>query len=106
MNTTFIGNFANWTRFGEGNLTWRNGDQFTGQWVDDHTGNGTIHYSDGTWFDNNHVQHCIYFFIFAIGTIYIGQWKGDKRHGHGEMRSFDTTRHETKIILHLRFFPT
>ena len=47
MNTTFIGNFANWTRFGEGNVTWRNGDQFTGQWVDDHTGNGTIHYSDG-----------------------------------------------------------
>ena len=62
----YTGNFANWTKFGEGNLTWRNGDVFQGIWTDNEVGNGTITYSDG--------------------TLYIGQWLGDKRHGKGEMR--------------------
>ena len=62
----YTGNFANWTKFGEGNLTWRNGDIFQGVWTDNQVGNGTITYSDG--------------------TVYIGQWLGDKRHGKGEMR--------------------
>ena len=30
-----------------GNLTWRNGDLYFGNWNDD-VGNGTITYSDGT----------------------------------------------------------
>ena len=62
----YTGNFVNWTKYGSGNLTWRNGDVFQGSWTDNDGGNGTITYSDG--------------------TLYIGQWRGDKRHGKGEMR--------------------
>ena len=62
----YTGNFVNWTRNGNGNLTWRNGDVFEGLWTSDQEGEGTITYSDG--------------------TIYVGQWKKDKRHGQGEMK--------------------
>ena len=62
---TYTGHFVNWTRHGNGNLTWRNGDLFEGQWTNDEDGKGTITYSDG--------------------TVYVGEWRNDKRHGNGEM---------------------
>ena len=49
-----------------GTLTWRNGDQYIGEFADNQrSGRGSLYYADG--------------------LRYVGRWLNDKRHGQGTL---------------------
>ena len=46
----YKGKFVNWRKVGEGKMTYRNGDIYTGVWDGD-AGKGTVAYTDGSSYE-------------------------------------------------------
>ena len=51
----YDGKFKNWRKHGEGKMTYRNGDIYTGVW-DGHKGTGTIAYTDGSSYEGEFLK--------------------------------------------------
>mmetsp|Transcript_5160 Transcript_5160/g.6001 ORF Transcript_5160/g.6001 Transcript_5160/m.6001 type:complete len:246 (+) Transcript_5160:72-809(+) len=88
MDNSYSGNFNNYgERHGEGMLTWKNGDKYTGSfWNGLPEGEGTLTFSDGSeyvgsWKDNK--MHGKGTRRFPNGNVYTGSYQEGKRSGDG-----------------------
>jgi len=72
---------------GRGQYTYKNGDRYDGDWVDDKChGHGVYYFAsgnryDGDWVDGKRHGHGV--FYYANGDRYDGDYVDDKCHGHG-----------------------
>uniref|UniRef100_A0A7S1J953 Uncharacterized protein n=1 Tax=Eutreptiella gymnastica TaxID=73025 RepID=A0A7S1J953_9EUGL len=79
-------------RHGQGTLTWANGNQYKGEWVQGRmTGQAIFTYGgqggdvyEGSFLNDK--KHGPGQYVFANGNTYVGNFENDKRHGHGEYR--------------------
>ena len=72
-DNTYVGEFRDGKRNGQGTYTWVNGTKYVGEWKDNKRhGQGTTIFANGqgTW-------------SFPFGYKYIGEYKDDKQHGQG-----------------------
>ena len=83
---------------GRGQYTYKNGDRYDGDWVDDKRhGHGVYYFAsgnryDGDWVDGNYHGHGV--FYYANGDRYDGDYVDDKRHGHGVFYYADGSHYE------------
>ena len=63
---------------GRGQYTYKNGDRYDGDWVDDKRhGHGVFYYADGNRYDGDYVddkRHGHGVFYYADGSHYEGEW--------------------------------
>ena len=72
-DNTYVGEFRDGKRNGQGTYTWVNGTKYVGEWKDNKRhGQGTTIFANGqkTW-------------SYPFGYKYIGEYKDDKQHGQG-----------------------
>ena len=72
-DNTYVGEFRDGKRNGQGTYTWVNGTKYVGEWKDNKRhGQGTTIFANGqgTW-------------SFPFGYKYTGEYKDDKQHGQG-----------------------
>ncbi len=87
INSRYEGYVKNGKKHGQGTLSFKNGDQYVGQWhADKKHGQGTYIYADGEKFvgqwenDNMHGEGT---YFFNSGNKFSGQWQNDKKQGRG-----------------------
>ena len=83
---TYIGEFKNGKKHGQGTKTWLNGDKYIGQWENNKphgVGTGIRRGAkyEGDWKNGrrNGKGTC----VWPSGSRYKGEWKDDKKHGKG-----------------------
>jgi hypothetical protein len=81
-DNTYVGEFRDGKRNGQGTYTWVNGTKYVGEWKDNKRhGQGTTIFANGqgTW-------------SFPFGYKYTGEYKDDKQHGQGTFIWTDKTK--------------
>ena len=84
---TYVGEWKNDERNGQGTYTSAKGDTYTGEWKEDqYHGQGTYTFPNGEkyvgeWRDDKKNGQGIN--IWADGEKYVGEWRNDKRNGQG-----------------------
>lgn len=85
---TYIGQFVNNTKQGQGVMLYANGDKFQGDWYQDQRHEGKITFASGAKYegrfvnDNEHGQGT---YMFPNGDLYVGLFNNGDRHGHGRL---------------------
>ncbi|MBX4271115.1 MORN repeat-containing protein [Clostridium estertheticum] len=85
---TYVGNSVDGKRQGKGKFTWKNGDEYDGEWLNDKmSGEGTFSYKSkdlyvGNYKDNLKSGQGIY--TWENGETYNGIWANDTMNGIGE----------------------
>lgn len=83
---TYIGEWRDGRREGQGTRIWSDGSKYVGGWRDDKMHGQRIltrpdgEKYDGEWQDGKQHGHGSH---WRVGTSYIGEWQEDKEHGHG-----------------------
>ncbi len=89
---TYVGEFKENKRVGQGTFTWFDGDKYVGEWKGDKiNGLGTFTYgSKSEWFGDKYVGefkddmfHGQGTYTSANGEKYVGEYRDDKRNGQG-----------------------
>ena len=87
INSRYEGYVKNGKKHGQGTLSFKNGDNYVGQWHEDKKhGQGTYIYADGEkyvgqWENGN--MHGEGTSFFTSGNKFTGQWQNDKKQGRG-----------------------
>lgn len=85
---SYEGELQNSKAHGQGTAFYSNGDILEGQWENSYLIDGTYYYANGdqytgTFEKTSGVDFIYGEYIWSSGQIYIGNWKGVKRHGLG-----------------------
>ena len=82
---TYVGNWKDDLRHGQGTYKWTNGDVYKGNWVDDKRhGQGTYIWHDGSKYKGNYshgIRSGYGIYYYTNGTIYEGTWQNNLKHG-------------------------
>ncbi|MBQ7226600.1 MAG: AAA family ATPase [Clostridia bacterium] len=84
---TYAGGNSKRGSTGKGTMVWKNGNRYTGDWVDgNRNGNGKMTWHDGDSYDGqwkDDLRHGKGTYIWGDGDIYEGDWKNGERTGKG-----------------------
>jgi len=82
---TYVGQWQDGLRYGQGKFTWNNGDTYNGSWFEDKRhGEGVYIWHDGSKY-KGHYSHGVRsgygIYYYKNGTIYEGTWQSNLKHG-------------------------
>jgi len=82
---TYVGQWQEGLRYGQGKFTWNNGDTYDGSWFEDKRhGQGIYIWHDGSKY-KGHYSHGVRsgygIYYYKNGTIYEGTWQSNLKHG-------------------------
>lgn len=97
--TVYVGPLdEDYRRTGQGRITWKNGDSYTGDFVADLlTGSGIYTFKSGDVYEGELVggkKEGMGKYTSADGSVYEGGFKGDLRHGEGRLVTSDGAVYE------------
>jgi hypothetical protein len=82
---TYIGDWQDGLRHGQGKFTWNNGDTYNGSWFEDKRhGQGIYIWGDGSKYKGHYsygVRSGYGIYYYTNGTIYEGTWQSNLKHG-------------------------
>ena len=98
MSGTYVGNFVNGLRSGNGTMSYNDGRVYTGQWSNDWAnGKGTGIWPNGDKYDGEFRDGLFHGYgklTFSDGTVYEGQYSDGRANGNGRMIHINGDKYE------------